>query len=260
MKLVEVVRGERTSDATVATVVQFVKRLGKMPIVVGDGPGFVVNRMLSAYLNETLDLVLDGAGIRQIDNAALAFGMPIGPIALYDLVGLDTAIQVGRTMWDAFKDRVKPSPILPAIIKAGRLGVKNGKGFYSYENKHHIATDDPAVEPIINQYRGKDAALSDQTITERLFLAMLLEGIRVMEEGIANDPRDIDLGVMFGLGFPAFRGGLLYWADTIGLANVIAMLKPYASLGPRMVPPKTLVDKAQSGERFYPFGMVTENV
>ncbi len=253
MKLVEVVRGEKTSDATVASVVAFVKRIGKMPIVVNDGPGFVVNRMLSAYLNETLELVLEGVSLREVDQAALDFGMPIGPIALYDLVGIDTAIQVGRTMYESFSGLVKISPIIVAVYKAGRYGIKTGEGFYSYKNKQGVAQDDPEVEKILARYRGEIRHYSAEQITQRLVLSMLLEAVRVLDEGIARNPRDIDLGLIYGLGFPTFRGGLLYWADTLGLPQILKLLEDWSSI-PRMQPPASLVERASRGERFYELG------
>ena len=130
MKLVEVIRGEKTSDQTVATAVSYAKRIGKSPIVVNDGPGFLVNRLLLPYMNESLELLAEGAKIPDIEKAAQKFGMPMGPITLYDVVGLDTAFYAGRTMWEAFPDRIGASPILPALVKAGRLGQKSGAGFF----------------------------------------------------------------------------------------------------------------------------------
>ena len=119
------IRGPQTSDQTLATAVSFVKRLGKFVIVVNDSPGFLVNRMLGRYLNEALEMVAEGASLQLIEDSAKAFGMPVGPLQLYDIVGLDTAFYAGRIMWEAFPDRIKPSPILPALIKAGRLGQKS---------------------------------------------------------------------------------------------------------------------------------------
>ncbi|HZN35271.1 MAG TPA: 3-hydroxyacyl-CoA dehydrogenase NAD-binding domain-containing protein, partial [Pirellulaceae bacterium] len=135
MKLVEVIRGAKTSDETIATAVAYAKRIGKSPIVVNDGPGFLVNRLLFPYMNEAIELLSDGASIKEIDRAATAFGMPMGPITLYDLVGLDTAMYAGMVMYQAFPDRVVASPLVPSLVKQGRLGQKSGKGFFSYENK-----------------------------------------------------------------------------------------------------------------------------
>ncbi len=139
MKLVEVIRGEQTSDETVATAVAHAKRIGKLPIVVNDGPGFLVNRLLFPFLNESLELLMEGIPVKTIERAAKAFGMPMGPLELYDMVGLDTAVYAGKVIREAFPDRTILSPILPALLKNGRLGKKSGKGFFSYENRKQRA-------------------------------------------------------------------------------------------------------------------------
>lgn len=251
MKLVEVIRGQATSDDTIASLVAFAKRIGKMPIVVGDGPGFLVNRLLFPYMNEAIELIQEGISFRDIDKAALSFGMPMGPLVLYDMVGLDTAMYAGRTMWAAFPDRVVASPLVPSLVKAGRLGQKSGKGFYAYDNKHGAPEEDAAVEKLIAVYRRGAAPLSREQITQRLFLPMVLEATRALDEGIARDVRDIDLGMIFGLGFPAFRGGLLFWADTLGAAKIVEMLKPWEALGKRFQPTERLLDMARKGAKFY---------
>lgn len=251
MKLVEVIRGKKTSDETVATAVAYTKRIGKMPIVVNDGPGFLVNRLLFPYMQESLELLSEGAEIKQIERAAKTFGMPLGPIELYDMVGLDTALYAGRVMWEAFPTRITASPILPAMVKAGRLGQKNGSGFFSYKNKKQRPEPDPTLNDLINTYTRNPRAFTQEELTTRLFLPMLLEATRALQDGIVRDPRDIDLGLIFGLGFPPFRGGLMFWADTLGAAKIIEMLKPFASLGERMQPTPLLLEMAQTGRKFY---------
>ena len=252
MKLVEVIRGRKTSDETVATAVAYAKRIGKSPIVVNDGPGFLVNRLLFPYMNEAIELLCDGASMKEIDRASTAFGMPLGPIALYDMVGLDTAMYAGRTMWEAFPDRVIASPLIPALVKSGRLGQKSGAGFFSYQNKKKAAEDDPAVEKIINNYRRGQRKFTAEELTNRLFLPMLLEATRVLEERIVRDVRDVDLGLIFGLGFPPFKGGLLFWADTVGAAPIVEKLRPLEALGGRMQPTPLLLEMAAAGRKFYP--------
>ena len=254
MKLVEVIRGEKTSDATVATAVAFAKRIGKMPIVVNDGPGFLVNRLLFPYMNEAIELLCEGASIKEIDRAATAFGMPMGPIALYDMVGLDTATYAGKIMWEAFPDRIVASPLVPAMVKQGRLGQKAGRGFFSYQNKKGRADDDPDIEKIIATYRRGQRKFTREELSHRLFLPMLLEATRMLEAKIVRDVRDVDLGLIFGLGFPPFKGGLLYWADTLGAAKILEMLKPFEPLGPRFQPTPMLLDMAKTGRKFYPQG------
>lgn len=251
MKLVEVIRGAKTSDETVATAVAFAKRIGKSPIVVGDGPGFLVNRLLFPYMNEAIELLLDGASIKEIDRAATAFGMPMGPITLYDLVGLDTAMYAGMTMYQAFPERIVAAPLVPALVKQGRLGQKSGRGFFSYQNKKGRAEEDPEVEKLIAGYRRGQRKFSRDELTSRLFLPMLLEATRMLADKIVRDVRDVDLGLIFGLGFPPFKGGLLYWADTIGPQKLVEMIKPLEPLGKRFEPTPLLLDMAKSGRKFY---------
>lgn len=244
MRLVEIIRGERTSDETIERAVALGRQLGKMPIVVADGPGFLVNRLLSPYLNESLELLHDGQAPRAIDTAATEFGMPLGPLALYDLVGLDTAFYAGRTMYEAFPERVRASPILPALSKRGRLGRKNNLGFFQYREGAQEPQDDPIAEALLKNYARREDPLSREQILDRLLLAMLLEACRVLEEGRVEDPRDIDLGVIFGLGFPAFRGGILHWAQSLGGATILRKLEPWRDRGGRFAPPQLLLDWA----------------
>jgi 3-hydroxyacyl-CoA dehydrogenase/enoyl-CoA hydratase/3-hydroxybutyryl-CoA epimerase/3-hydroxyacyl-CoA dehydrogenase/enoyl-CoA hydratase/3-hydroxybutyryl-CoA epimerase/enoyl-CoA isomerase len=254
MKLVEVIRGAKTSDETVLAAVAFAKRIGKMPIVINDGPGFLVNRLLFPYMNEALQLLQEGVSIKEIDRAATAFGMPMGPITLSDLVGLDTAHYAGSVMQQAFPKRVVSSPILAALLAQGRLGQKTGRGFYSYQNKRGKAEDDPAVEKLLAEHRRQQRKLSREEITNRLFLPMLVEATRMLQEKIVRDVRDVDLGLIFGIGFPPFRGGLLFWADTLGAAKIVEMLKPLAPLGERFQPTPMLQEMAAKGGKFYPQG------
>lgn len=250
MPLVEVIRGERTSDATVVTLVALAKRIGKTPIVVRDCPGFLVNRILFPYLNESLILLEEGAAPRAIDKAAVAFGMPMGPITLNDLVGLDTSLYAGQVINTAFADRTKSSRILDELVARKRLGQKSGAGFYSYA-KGSRGAEDPALEAILAKYRTDRRDISAEEITDRLFLPMLVEASRVLMEGIVRDPGDVDMGLILGIGFPAFRGGLLRWADAQGLGNVLATLRRYESLGPRFHPTEQLRRLAAEGKGFY---------
>jgi 3-hydroxyacyl-CoA dehydrogenase/enoyl-CoA hydratase/3-hydroxybutyryl-CoA epimerase/3-hydroxyacyl-CoA dehydrogenase/enoyl-CoA hydratase/3-hydroxybutyryl-CoA epimerase/enoyl-CoA isomerase len=252
MKLVEVIRGQETNDETVATAVTYAKRLGKFPIVVNDGPGFLVNRLLLPYMNESLDLIAEGAPIHQIEKVAKAFGMPMGPITLYDMVGLDTAFYAGRTMWEAFPDRISASPILPALVKAGRLGQKSGVGFYSYRNKKQRAEADPELSKFIEPYlKSQTRSFDNETVEARLFLPMVLEATRILESRIVRDVRDVDLGLIFGIGFPPFKGGLLYWADTLGAARIVELLKPLEQFGGRFQPTSMLRQMAAEDKKFY---------
>lgn len=251
MQLVEIIRGQQTSDQTVATAVAYAKRVGKLPIVVHDGPGFLVNRLLFPYMNESLELVCAGVPLEQIEKAAKSFGMPMGPLTLYDVVGLDTAFYAGRTMWEAFPDRIVASPLLPAMVKAGRLGQKSGAGFFRYDPGQKQGRADPEFQVLADRYTRERREYSLEQITMRLFLPMLLEATRILQERIVRDARDIDLGLIYGLGFPAFRGGLLFWADTEGAERILEWLRPFEGLGTRLQPTELLREMAASGGKFY---------
>jgi 3-hydroxyacyl-CoA dehydrogenase/enoyl-CoA hydratase/3-hydroxybutyryl-CoA epimerase/3-hydroxyacyl-CoA dehydrogenase/enoyl-CoA hydratase/3-hydroxybutyryl-CoA epimerase/enoyl-CoA isomerase len=250
MQLVEVIRGEKTSDATVVTLVALAKRLGKSPIVVRDGPGFLVNRILFPYLNEAMLLLEEGADPRAIDKAATDFGMPMGPVTLSDVVGLDTALYAGRVVNEAFKDRAKAGRVLAELVAAGRLGQKSGAGFYSYA-KGSRGADDPALAAILDKLRAGKRDIGADEITDRLFLPMLVEASRVLAEGIVRDPADVDMGLILGIGFPTFRGGLLRWADTVGLAEIVARLAKYEPLGKRFEPTPQMRELAAAGKGFF---------
>lgn len=250
MQLVEVIRGEKTSDATVVTLVALAKKLGKSPIVVRDCPGFLVNRILFPYINESLALLEEGADPRAIDKAATSFGMPMGPITLNDLVGLDTALFAGNVVNEAFPDRAKNTRILGELVKAGRLGQKSGAGFYNYA-KGNRGADDPALATFVEKCRTGQRPIDQEEITDRLFLSMLVEASLTLSEGIVREPADVDMGLILGIGFPAFRGGILRWADNEGLDKINARLAKYEALGKRFEPTPALRDLAARGKRFF---------
>jgi 3-hydroxyacyl-CoA dehydrogenase/enoyl-CoA hydratase/3-hydroxybutyryl-CoA epimerase/3-hydroxyacyl-CoA dehydrogenase/enoyl-CoA hydratase/3-hydroxybutyryl-CoA epimerase/enoyl-CoA isomerase len=250
MQLVEVIRGEKTGDATVATLVALAKRIGKTPIVVRDCPGFLVNRILFPYINESLVLLEEGADPRAVDRAAVAFGMPMGPVTLNDLVGNDTALYAGHVVNTAFADRAKTTRILGELVKAGRLGQKSGAGFYSYA-KGSRGADDPAFAALLERCRTGKREIGQEEITDRLFLPMLTEASRVLTEGIVREPGDVDMGLILGIGFPPFRGGILRWADTLGLPKVLDRLQRYEKLGARFQPTEQMRQLASAGKGFY---------
>jgi 3-hydroxyacyl-CoA dehydrogenase len=252
--LVEIVRGPETSDATIATAVRYVKAIDKMPIVVQDGPGFLVNRLLVPYLNEALELLLDGATIDQIEQAAGDFGMAIGPLRIMDEIGLDTTMLAGRVLWEAFPERIVASPLLITMLKKGRLGRKSGAGFFAYSRQtawEGPAEPDPSVEEIIAQWARPPRRFTPEEIITRLILPMVLEATRLLQEKRVRNPRDIDLAVLFGLGFPASRGGLVYWADTLGAGQIVEMLQPLEPLGQRVQPTPLLLQAAKGHRRLY---------
>jgi 3-hydroxyacyl-CoA dehydrogenase/enoyl-CoA hydratase/3-hydroxybutyryl-CoA epimerase/3-hydroxyacyl-CoA dehydrogenase/enoyl-CoA hydratase/3-hydroxybutyryl-CoA epimerase/enoyl-CoA isomerase len=210
-----------------------------------------VNRILFPYLNESLVLLEEGAEPRAIDQAAVAFGMPMGPITLNDLVGLDTSLYAGKVVNTAFADRAKKTRILDELVAAGRLGQKSGAGFYNYA-KGARGADDPALASFLDKCRTGRRDIGLEEITDRLFLPMLVEASRVLEEGIVREPSDVDMGLILGIGFPATRGGILRWADATGLGKVLEKLHHYEPLGLRFRPTEQIRQLAVSGKGFYP--------
>ncbi len=256
MPLVEVIRGRKTNDATIATAAAYARALGKSPIVMNDGPGFLVNRLLLPYMNEAALLLCEGANLADIEKAAKSFGMPMGPFTLYDVVGIDVAVHAGRTMADAFPERVVPASIVDVLFKRGRIGQKAGKGFFDYApskgGKPPRGVDSPEVAQLIAECRsGADRKFSKEELTDRLFLPMLVEATRVLEDKIVPNVRDVDLGLILGIGFPPFRGGLFFWADQIGPAKIVEKLQKYAPLGKRFESTALITNLAASNAHFY---------
>lgn len=251
MALVEVIRGEQTSDETTATIVGLARRIGKTPIVVRDCPGFLVNRVLLPYMAEAVLLLLEGAEMDRIDRVAERFGMPMGPIALHDYVGLDTAWAAGQVIADAYSDRALRPDALKVLVDAGRLGKKSGAGFRRFDAKGR-AHPDPDVETLLAPLKKEPRGHDDQEIEDRLFLPMLLEATRCVEERIVREPAHVEMGLILGIGFPAFRGGILHWCDAMGAAAVLEKLKRYEALGPRFAPTDILRQQAAGGGRFFP--------
>ncbi len=252
MPLLEVVRHPGTSAETLATTVAVGRTMGKTVIVVGDGPGFFTSRVLGAMLNEAAWMLAEGADIERVDQAMTRWGWPVGPFALLDEVGLDVARHAGGVVHEALGERVAPPPIFERMIADKRLGRKGKRGFYLYEegkkgkSKKRV---DPAVYPLLG---WRATPIADPEIVERCWLQMLNETARCMEEGIITNPADVDIGVIFGFGFPPFRGGLLREADRRGLAWVVETLDRYADRhGERLRPAPLLLDMAGRGVGFY---------
>jgi 3-hydroxyacyl-CoA dehydrogenase len=250
--LVEIVRGPRTSDRTIAAAVTHVRRIGKIPIVARDGPGFLVNRLLFPYLGEALELLRAGVCAETIERAAAEFGMAIGPLRLMDEIGLDTTLQAGWVLAAAFPERIVASPLLVSLVKAGRLGRKAGAGFYVYHASSPQLAADTAVEEITARWIDGRHRPFQESIALRLVLPMLLEATRILDEGQGYDARTIDVAVLFGLGFPADKGGLLWWADALGPDRILAMLRSHGTMEDRNRPTPMLLALANSGGRFHP--------
>ncbi len=247
MPLLEVIRQPKTGPMTVATAVEIGRQLGKTVIVVGDGPGFFTTRVLAPFLNEAAWCLTEGASVEQIDTALTRWGWPAGGLALMDEVGLDIGLHVGGVMRAAFGERIEAPAVLEKLVAAGRLGRKSGRGFYLYSGKAKKV--DRSLYPLLG---WQPAEIAAEEIADRCFLAMLNETARTLEEGIIGNPIDVDIGVLFGFGFPAFRGGILREAERQGLSRIVDRLERYADrLGTRFRPTELLRSMAASGSTFY---------
>ncbi len=252
MPLVEVVRGEHTTPETVATVHALAVRMGKVPVITRDGPGFLVNRILGPYLNEAAHLLGEGAGIADIDSAAKKFGMPMGPLRLIDEVGIDVARHAGRSLYEAFGDRMAPSPVLAALSETDRLGRKGGRGFYTYEDGKEQSVDESVLTDLSAVLSDAGRPVSEDEITLRLILAMVNEAGRILEDGIVATAADVDLGMIMGTGFPPARGGLLRYADSVHIRTVLEHLKALRErVGMRFEPAPLIVRLAEEDRGFY---------
>jgi 3-hydroxyacyl-CoA dehydrogenase / enoyl-CoA hydratase / 3-hydroxybutyryl-CoA epimerase len=251
MPLVEVIRADRTSEEVTATIFSLARTLGKTPVVVRDAPGFLVNRILAPYLSEALRLVREGCAIEDVDGAMEKFGMPVGPVALLDDVGIDVAVKGGHTMAAAFPERLPLAEGFDALPESGRLGRKNQKGFYRYEATSRKGPD-PEVYRLLGVEVPRKSPRPPDEIVERLVLPMVNEAAFCLMESIAASPPKLDLAMIFGTGFPPFRGGLLRYADFIGLDRVAARLEALREAhGPRFAPAQLVRDLARWQGKFY---------
>ena len=250
MPLLEVIPGARTAPGAVSTAVAFGRRMGKTVIVVKDNPGFWVNRILAPYANEIGHLLTEGASIEAVDGMAVRFGFPVGPVTLLDEVGLDVAEKVAHVMMAAYGDRLQPTTGVAALVKAGRLGRKSGRGFYIYKGGKKRGVD-PGVYELLGVHPNGGPRPAE--ILQRLVLGILNEAARAVGEGVVRTPRDGDIGAIFGFGFPPFRGGPLRHADDLGAGRLVADLERLAErLGPRFAPCDVLRDLARRDAKFYP--------
>ncbi|MDC8833114.1 fatty acid oxidation complex subunit alpha FadB [Alteromonas gilva] len=238
MPLVEIIRGEKTSDDTIATVVATTLKMGKTPIVVNDCPGFLVNRVLFPYFAGFSKLVLDGADFTAVDKVMeKQFGWPMGPAYLLDVVGMDTADHAASVMADGIPERMQKIANDPVtlLFKNDRLGKKNGKGFYNFsKDKRGKPTKDAAEEAyaLIKPQQSDEQTFTSEEIIARLMIPMANEAIRCLEEGIVASAEEADMALIYGLGFPPFRGGIFRYIETMGLANFVELADKYAHLGP----------------------------
>jgi 3-hydroxyacyl-CoA dehydrogenase/enoyl-CoA hydratase/3-hydroxybutyryl-CoA epimerase len=248
MPLLEVIITDRTAPWVTVSAVGFGRAMGKTVIVVRDRPGFWVNRILAPYLNEAGRILKEGVSVETLDEALTAFGFPVGPIALMDEIGLDVALKAATVLHDAFGDRMKPMDGLGAMTEQGRLGRKSERGFYVYrKGKKKV---DPAIYEILGT--ATSTAVPDDDVTLRLVYIMLNEAARAIDEGVVRSARDGDIGAVFGIGFPPFRGGPLAYLDAVGIDQAVATLEELAlKHGGRFEPAACLKTMAERNERFY---------
>jgi 3-hydroxyacyl-CoA dehydrogenase/enoyl-CoA hydratase/3-hydroxybutyryl-CoA epimerase len=250
MPLLEVIVTPATSAQAIVTAVAYGKRLGKTVIVVNDGPGFYTTRTLSAYMNEAGRLLDEGASIESIDNALLEFGFPVGPITLLDEVGIDVGGKVGAVLAEAFGPRMAPADAMRRVVAAGRTGRKGGKGFYQYDESGDKGRVDETVYELVG---GERRDIPADEIINRCVLAMVNEAVLCFQEGILRSPRDGDIGAVFGIGFPPFRGGPFRYVDSVGADRLVQRLEELnARFEPRFAPAELLVDMARGRRTFYP--------
>ncbi|MCL1125353.1 fatty acid oxidation complex subunit alpha FadB [Shewanella surugensis] len=237
MPLVEVIRGENSCEKTIASVVAYASKMGKTPIVVNDCPGFFVNRVLFPYFAGFNGLLADGADFSAIDKVMeKQFGWPMGPAYLLDVVGLDTAHHAQAVMAEGFPDRMAKTgtDAVDVLFNNNRLGQKNTKGFYAYsvDRRGKPKKDvDPSSYELLNAAFGDTKTFENDEIIARTMIPMIIETVRCLEEGIIASPAEADMGLVYGVGFPPFRGGVFRYLDTIGVANFVALADKYAHLG-----------------------------
>ena len=258
MPLVEVIRGEKSSESTIATTVAYAAAMGKSPIVVNDCPGFLINRVLFPYFAGFSGLINDGVGFEHIDKVMEKFGWPMGPAFLLDVVGIDTAFHAGGVMAEGFPDRMSQDvqTIISKMFEQEWFGQKNEKGFYIH-TKDKKGKPKKEANPEIDDFLrylevGSGEGISDEDIIDRMMLPMLMESSRCLEDKIVQTPVEVDMGVIYGLGFPPFRGGIFRWADSVGLSDLLQSAEKCRSLGKVYEPTEQIKKMVKDGMLFHP--------
>ena len=258
MPLVEVIRGEKSSESTIAATVAYASAMGKSPIVVNDCPGFLVNRVLFPYFAGFAGLVNDGVDFKKIDKVMEKFGWPMGPAFLLDVVGIDTAFHAGGVMADGFPERMRQDvpTIISKMYENEWYGQKNDKGFYihSKDKKGKSKKEvNPGVAAFLKKLGvGSGEGISDANIIDRMMLPMLMESSRCLEDNIVETPTEVDMGLVYGIGFPPFRGGIFRWADTVGLNELLQRAEKHKALGKVYEPTEQIMKMAKDGKLFHP--------
>lgn len=262
MPLVEVIRGEKSSDVAVATVFDLSKKMGKTPVVVKDGPGFLVNRLLMPWMIEGMFLLEDGMSIEKTDKYfANKFGMPMGPFRLMDEVGLDVCVKVVKIFHKALGDRIEVPKVAEKLIATGRLGRKNGRGFYLYDESGKQLSIDQAIYKDLGLNSPTDPLTEKECIERGIYQMINEAALALIEDRIVERAQEVDLAMIMGTGFPPFRGGLLKYADYVGTKNIVEALEMYTSrISPRYKPSVPLANMAKNDRKFYtkttPVGVV----
>ena len=255
MPLVEIIRGEKTSNQTIAATVAYAQQIGKTPIVVNDCPGFFVNRVLFPYFSGLAHLVHESVDFHLIDKVMEKFGWPMGPAYLLDVVGLDTAVHAESIMAKGFPERMAKtikSPI-DMLVKQGRLGQKNNLGFYQYaadKKGRPVKKSDSSVQKLLYN-KQSPSEIDEETIVNRMMIPMAMESIRCLEENIINSPTDADMALIYGLGFPPFRGGIFRYIDDMGLDTFVSMADRFSAISPIYEPTDQLRTLAEKNTAFY---------
>ncbi|TQV86484.1 fatty acid oxidation complex subunit alpha FadJ [Aliikangiella coralliicola] len=250
MPLLEIIKSDKTSDEVIATCVEFGRQQGKTVIVVRDGAGFYVNRILAPYMNEAGQLVAESVAVDRLDKALVNAGFPVGPMTLLDEVGIDVATKVAPILEEAFGSRMAPPAMFDKLKSDDRKGRKNGRGFYRYDVKGSKPVDE-SIYLALGIQPGN--TMDDSTIVQRCLLMMVNEAVRCLEDGIIRNVRDGDIGAIFGIGFPPFLGGPFRYIDSIGAQEIVKQMEMLEKIhGERFKPAQLLVEKAEAGEKFYP--------
>lgn len=251
MPLLEIIATDKTADWVIATCVELGKKQGKTPIVVNDGAGFYVNRILAPYVNEAGILLSEGVAVEKLDKAMVNAGFPVGPITLLDEVGIDVATKVAPILEDAFGERMATPKAFDKLKDDDRKGKKNGRGFYKYDGQSKGKKDvDESVYEVLGV--SHDKQVNEHEIAERGLLLMANEAARCLDEGIIRSARDGDIGAIFGIGFPPFKGGPFRYMDNLGIDHIVERLEHYQNLyGDRFAPAEVLVKMQSNSEKFH---------
>jgi len=250
MPLLEIIRHKGTSDQAVATAVAFGRKQGKTVVVVKDGPGFYVNRILAPYINAAMSCGMEGVPFDKIDEALVNFGFPVGPFKLLDEVGIDVGSKVQPILEEAFGERMKGPDLQKQFVASNRLGKKSKKGFYLYDKPNNSKTIDESVYRELKILPNKEMPASK--IVERCLLMMLNEAVLCLEDGTIACPRDGDIAAIFGIGFPPFLGGPFRHMDKRGLSTTVAGLhRLQKTHGDQYAPAALLIERADNNELFY---------